>query len=137
MIVASDTLSTSKVRVVTSGAVFAVAWAGANIVHLLTQTRGDLDPVSWVNLAVALWVLGKPELGTSTGRSRGCGDHRHPLVPAAAPDHQLLASLVNLGVLIVYVSLGRPRSVDVIVHAAAPTARVCVLLAYAAAATAK
>ena len=60
MIVASDTLSTSKVRVVTSGAVFAVAWAGANIVHLLTQTRGDLDPVSWVNLAVALWVLGKP-----------------------------------------------------------------------------
>ena len=137
MIVASDTLSTSKVRVVTSGAVFAVAWAGANIVHLLTQTRGDLDPVSWVNLAVALWVLGKPSSAHRLAALAGAEIIDTLWLLPLPPDHQLLASLVNLGVLIVYVSLGRPRSVDVIVHAAAPTARVCVLLAYAAAATAK
>jgi hypothetical protein len=44
---------------------------------------------------------------------------------------------VNLGILIAYVALARPSSVDVMVRAVAPTARVCVLLAYAAAATSK
>jgi hypothetical protein len=137
MTVASDTLSTPRVRVVTAGSVFAVAWAGANIVHILTQTRGHLDPVSWVNLGVALWVLGRPSSAHRLAALAAIEVCNTLWMLPLPPDHQLLASVVNLGVLIGYVTLGRPSSVDALVRAAAPTARVCVLLAYAAAATAK
>jgi hypothetical protein len=137
MTIASDTLSTPRVRVVTAGSVFAVAWAGANIVHILTQTRGDLDPVSWVNLGVALWVFGRPSSAHRLAALAAVEVFNTLWMLPLPPDHQLLASVVNLGVLIAYVSLARPSSVDAMLRAFAPTARVCVLMAYAAAATAK
>ena len=53
------------------------------------------------------------------------------------PDHQLLATVVNLAVLLAYAASGRPSSVDLLVRGFAPTARACVLLAYLAAASSK
>ena len=125
-------------RTVTAGSAFAVAWAGANIIHLLNQTHGDLQfPAGWLNIAAALWVLCRPSSA-----------HRLALLAAAQvldtvwelpypPDHQLLAMVVNLAVLIAYLTQRRPAAVETLLGGFAPTARVLVLLAYLGAATAK
>lgn len=104
----ANTRTRELLAAVGPAAVFAVAWAIANVVHLLLQTRGDMALVSWLNLAVALWVLGRP---TSA--------HRLAALSAAqlldtiwllpfTPDHQILAAFVNLAILICYFADG-PR----------------------------
>ena len=138
MTVAMQGLTLRTSRTVTAGSAFAVAWAGANIIHLLNQTHGDLQlPAGWLNIAAALWVLCRPSSA-----------HRLALLAAAQvvdtvwelpypPDHQLLATVVNLAVLIAYLTQRRPATVDTLLGGCAPTGRVLVLLAYLGAATAK
>lgn len=124
-------------RSVDVGSVFAVAWAAATLVHLLNQTGGDLARVSWLDFAAALWLLGRPSSG-----------HRLAALAAAqlvdtlwlmpfTPDHQILAAFVNVVILTAYFRRGRPARAEEVVVEAAPGARVLLLIAYAAAATAK
>ena len=123
---------------VTRGSTFVVGWAFANIIHLLNQTNGDLVVVvSWVNLLVAVWVLGRPSSA-----------HRLAALAAAqlldtvwlapfVPDHQVLAAAVNVGIVGAYLVMRCPDSSDRLVDRMAPGARIVLLVAYAAAALAK
>lgn len=77
-------------------------WAIANIVHLVNQEIGALtSPVAWLNLAIAFAVLRRPSA------------HRLALLAASqildtvwvaplAPDHAVLATWVNIVILLAY-----------------------------------
>lgn len=112
-------------------------WALANTIHLLNQTWGDLPIAGWINLLAALWLLARPSSA-----------HRLALLAAAQvletmvrlpipPDHQLLAAFINVLILWTYFRMRRPHHVDDLVDRVAPGAKLVLLVAYTAAATAK
>lgn len=133
-----QTVLIDRVARVTRGSTFAVGWALANIIHLLNQTNGDLAfPVSWLNLMVALWVLGRP---TSAHRLAGLAAAQlldTVWLAPFVPDHQVLAAFVNIAILGGYFALRRPNSSDELLARVAPGARILLLIAYGAAALAK
>jgi hypothetical protein len=132
-----ETRTSTQPVSVTAGSVFAWMWALANVDHLLNQTGGDLALVSWVNFVAAMWVFARPSSAHRVAALAATQLLDTVWLLPYAPDHQMLAAAVNVCILVAYVSLGRPGTVSVLIDRAAPGARVLMLIAYAAAATAK
>lgn len=132
-----------RVARVTRGASFAFLWAVANMIHIVIHSGGRVTEITpGLNLAAAVFVLGRPS-----------SPHRLALLAAAhlldtvwvlpfAPDHQLLAAVVNVVILGAYAHRQVQRrpltgGSDGLVDAIAPAARWLVLIGYSAAAIAK
>ncbi len=127
----------------TRGSTFAFLWATANIIHIVIHSAGRISDVTpGLNLLAAVFLLGRPS-----------SSHRLALLAAMqlldtgwilpyAPDHQLLAAVVNLVVLGSFAldaarRTGGGERVDGLIDRVAPAARVLLLVGYAAAAIAK
>ncbi len=135
--------SADRVALVTRGSTFAFLWAVANIIHIVIHSGGrvtELTPA--VNLVAAVFLLGRP-----TSRYRLALLATTQLLDTGwvlpyAPDHQLLAAVVNVVILGSFAVDGARRRVDGgrvdgLVDRVAPAARVLLLVGYAAAAIAK
>lgn len=126
---------------VTRGAAFAFLWAIANIIHIVIHSAGRITDVTpGVNLVAAVYLLGRPS-----------SPHRLAILAAAhlldtvwvlpfAPDHQILAAVVNLVILGSYLRSrwrAGEEDVDTLVDRIAPAARLLLLVGYSFAAIAK
>jgi hypothetical protein len=137
MTVSLEESTKSMLNRVTRGSVFVVAWACANIVHLLNQAAAQLDVFGWLNLGVAFWVLLAPRSAHRLAGLAAAQLLETVMFTPMAPDHQVLAAFVNACVLVAYLRRRRPADTDELVDAFAPAARVLLLVGYTAAATAK
>jgi hypothetical protein len=120
----------------TWGALFALLWALANIVHLINMTAGQLSAVGWTNLAASLWLLACPHSATRLVALAATQLLDTAVRLPFAPDHQILAATVNVVVITVYLHRRVDNSTDLMTRVA-PYARVILLVAYFAAASAK
>jgi hypothetical protein len=120
----------------TWGALFALLWALANVVHLINMTAGQLSAVGWTNLAASLWLLARPSSAIRLVVLAGSQLLDTAVRLPFAPDHQILAAAVNVAVISVYVHQRVDSSTDLMTRVA-PYARVILLVAYFAAASAK
>jgi hypothetical protein len=134
---------TERASRVTRGSTFAFLWAVANIIHIVIHSGGRVTEITpALNLMAAVFVLGRPSsryrlalLATTHLLDTGW-------VLPYAPDHQLLAAVVNVLILGSFAVDAARKTVgnhgmDGLVDRVAPAARVLLLVGYAAAAIAK
>ena len=115
---------------------FVRMWAVAHILHLLIAERNALTtPWSITVVAVALAVLLRPASGRLFVALLVTQVIEHTVEMPFSPDHWALVALVNLAILLTML-VRRSTSLGT-VAAAFPTARVLLLIAYAAAALSK
>lgn len=118
------------------GSLFATLWALANVIDLINLTGGRMPPVDWLNLAAAAWLLARPSSAPRLALLAATEIADTLVHLPYAPDHQMLAAFVNIAVLVSFATR-RPSKTSQLMSATAPYARVIVLVAYFAAASAK
>ncbi len=119
---------------------FASMWAIAEVVHLLNQSRGRLTSVfEWIALAAALSVMAKP---TDLRRLVALAAAQLVLLYWQAPltaDHAVLSAAGNIVILFTFLWMRRtgPVSGPDVFARSRSALRLCLLVAYSAAALAK
>jgi hypothetical protein len=116
--------------------VFIRVWALANVSHILIQWGGNLALPTLVNLAVAVVVFAHPRSARALALLALAQIVDTAVLMPDTPDHQYLASLVNLALVVAYV-IHRPSHAQQLVTLVAPTARWVLLTAYSAAVLSK
>jgi hypothetical protein len=108
---------------------FVRLWAVANINHILIQWAGQLEPVTALNLAVAVAVLFAPASARILTLLASVQIVDTIVLMPDTPDHQFLAALINLALVVAY-ARRRPQTSAVLVSLTASAVRWVLLIAY-------